>query len=447
MSGREAVVAEWRARSPQSAEEVAQFYATSVHMGDELADWHDTPERQAWTEFIVNVAKANNVRSAIDVGCGRGDDLRALRAAGVEHIVGIEPNEALRAECRKHDIYPWPSLHMAETWAEVFGSGFDLITCIDVIEHLPNAREFVDHLASIVKVGGILIESTATHHVDTPLHLEANWGWHPRGQLIGHGFALRQSVGNLNVWERVATGVQPGQSVLLATWRQVELGTMMSLLPLAAKNWGIFPLAGDALISRSRSILLTRWWRDTADDVCLMLDSDIVFTTEDAERIVAAARKHRTVVAAAYATRDAKGLASRIYPGTEITFHPDAEPVEVEYVATGFMAIHRDVVDALWPTLPTCHPELNWAFRPFFDCFVKDAEYLSEDWAFCERVRNAGFPVMLDPGIRLGHLGTKEYRIEDIGGVPAGTPMTFQEAPRVERAFGKSRAELFAEVR
>jgi hypothetical protein len=39
--------------------------------------------------------------------------------------------------------------------------------------------------------------------------------------------------------------------------------------------------------------------------------------------------------------------------------------------------------------------------------------HLSEDWAFCERAKQAGFKVLLDPTIRLTHWGTYGYTLED----------------------------------
>ena len=42
---------------------------------------------------------------------------------------------------------------------------------------------------------------------------------------------------------------------------------------------------------------------------------------------------------------------------------------------------------------------------------VYHARYL----AFCERARQEGFRCWIDPSIRLGHLGLKEWTVEDIG--------------------------------
>jgi hypothetical protein len=41
--------------------------------------------------------------------------------------------------------------------------------------------------------------------------------------------------------------------------------------------------------------------------------------------------------------------------------------------------------------------------------------YLAEDYAFCERARNAGISVMADTSIWLWHVGNRAFAWEDAG--------------------------------
>lgn len=43
----------------------------------------------------------------------------------------------------------------------------------------------------------------------------------------------------------------------------------------------------------------------------------------------------------------------------------------------------------------------------------KDSWYLAEDFAFCERARRAGHPVLADTSIRLFHIGRYGYSWEE----------------------------------
>ncbi len=57
----------------------------------------------------------------------------------------------------------------------------------------------------------------------------------------------------------------------------------------------------------------------------------------------------------------------------------------------------------MWPFfLPKCQeePNLEWGYR-------------GEDYAFCERCREAGIPLIVDTTIDLGHVGSYIYRWED----------------------------------
>ena len=86
--------------------------------------------------------------------------------------------------------------------------------------------------------------------------------------------------------------------------------------------------------------------------------------------------------------------------------------VEVRYASTGFMLAHRSVFEKIPP--------------PQYQPFVYNGEYLSEDWAFCQRARDLGFSIYVDPVLQLGHIGFYVYtaanymlekRIRDSGGV------------------------------
>jgi hypothetical protein len=91
--------------------------------------------------------------------------------------------------------------------------------------------------------------------------------------------------------------------------------------------------------------------------------------------------------------------------------------MEVKYIATGFMMIKREVFDKM----KELHPE--WEYNDdihsgkekipnlyaYFDCFIHEGRYLSEDWGFCERWRQCGGLVHADIMIPLTHIGTFNY--------------------------------------
>jgi hypothetical protein len=44
-----------------------------------------------------------------------------------------------------------------------------------------------------------------------------------------------------------------------------------------------------------------------------------------------------------------------------------------------------------------------------FDFMLTDEGYMGEDFLFCDRARELGFEVWIDPSISLGHMGVQEY--------------------------------------
>jgi hypothetical protein len=109
------------------------------------------------------------------------------------------------------------------------------------------------------------------------------------------------------------------------------------------------PLWNDALIGRSRSIMCTEFLKTDAD-VMVIIDDDIVFQPEDFWKIVEGCRETRSIYGGAYVTRSQNAhLTSRSWPDTSLAFYqtPNRRPVEFQYLATGFFALHRDTLEAM----------------------------------------------------------------------------------------------------
>lgn len=180
------------------------------------------------------------------------------------------------------------------------------------------------------------------------------------------------------------------------------------------------PIHGDALIERSRSRAATEFLATDAE-VFVSVDTDIRFDWTDLVQIAEQAVEYGIVVGA-YTTRSPLRtfLTSQVHPHQPIEFATDPTPVEIQWGATGFMAVHRRVFEAvaMRQDQPLCHAGEPLAHRPFFLPFVVETPngpiLLSEDYAFCERARQEGFPTYLNPAVRLGHVGDYCYRLEDL---------------------------------
>lgn len=231
-------------------------------------------------------------------------------------------------------------------------------------------------------------------------------------------------------------------------WRQINVRTATAIMSSIVENptaerviWA--PLWNDALIGRSRSIMCTEFLKTDAD-VMVIIDDDIVFEWPDFWKIVEGARETRGVYGGAYVTRSTEPhISSRSIPGTgeqEFRATPNRRPVEYQYLATGFWAVHRDAMEAMIGAsfedaygghkIEQVQLGADRPFYPFFSPFVCREDdgrlhYLSEDWAFSNRARQLGFKVWVDLSIILLHMGEYPYSVADLTTLAApGLPST-----------------------
>lgn len=425
---RAALTAEWMRINPKTPDDIAMFYAISAEMGPDLESWHQQADRQEMTRMLVHVATQaiaqrppesdDKTFSVVDIGCGAGHDLLAIRTAVPDAVslalLGVEPNRELANAV-------WVKQSIATTSRVEYAplESADLLICIDVLEHLPDPEAFLGDIAHRAPIGCLMFEATATFDHGTPLHLPSNRGWRPGRVMEKHGWELVDRSGaedRVRVWRRFREVGVARSSLLLCAYRSVTIDSLQSIMGLTAGNqvgWRLRVKAGDALISRSRSILVTQWWRDTNDDVFLMVDDDVTFSPNDADRICELCRSGLDIVCGAYPVHNGEHFACRTMPGLlKATFGPGQPPLEIVYAATGFMAVHRKVIDAMIAKgLPLCNATQPWSFYPLFNPMVVESEsqggyeWLSEDWAFSEEARRLGFRVWMDMQTVLAHTG------------------------------------------
>lgn len=83
-------------------------------------------------------------------------------------------------------------------------------------------------------------------------------------------------------------------------------------------------------------------------------------------------------------------------------------PIEVDYAGTGFMLIRRDVVEALAGGSESYEGPHGRVPALYMTPVWRDG-FESEDYHFCRRAREAGFRIVMDPSVRLGHWGQYRY--------------------------------------
>lgn len=206
------------------------------------------------------------------------------------------------------------------------------------------------------------------------------------------------------------------------------------------------PVWNDALVCRARSQTATQFLLDTDFDVHVSIDGDILFQPWQVAQIARQAVTH-DIVGGLYVTRSREICrpTSIFQPGQTITFGSDETPQPVQWLATGFLATHRRVFERLAQDIPLCHADESWRFHPFYQPLIVDGKngpiYLSEDFAFVERARRAGYTPHLAPNVRVYHLGHHAFSLEDA----VQKPLTEREITVTYGDDGRYRFETFTD--
>ena len=114
-------------------------------------------------DWIHSIAPLNNVR-ALDVGCGGGILADAMARKGAE-VLGIDLSSKALKVAQLHALQaqtPRVSYReiSAEDLADELPGQFDVVTCMEMLEHVPSPASVVRACATMVRPGGWVFFST-----------------------------------------------------------------------------------------------------------------------------------------------------------------------------------------------------------------------------------------------------------------------------------------------
>jgi len=143
--------------------EIAKFEQLASRWWDAASEFkplHDiNPLR---VEFIDARAPVRG-KTVLDVGCGGGILTEALAARGA-HVMGIDLGEAPLAVANLHLKESGLRVDYrrvsAEDLAQERPAGFDIVTCLEMLEHVPDPASTIAACAALVKPGGHVFFST-----------------------------------------------------------------------------------------------------------------------------------------------------------------------------------------------------------------------------------------------------------------------------------------------
>jgi 2-polyprenyl-6-hydroxyphenyl methylase/3-demethylubiquinone-9 3-methyltransferase len=181
------------------ASEVARFSALAASWWDAdgpMRPLHRmNPTRLLWLKRQACAAFGRDEKdpralaglAALDIGCGAGILSEPLARMGAT-VTGIDPSPAIIAAAKAHAAESGLAIdYRTVTVEEIAATGdtFDLVTALEVVEHVPDMSGFVAAAASVVRPGGLLVFATINRTLKAFLlaivGAEYVLGWVPRG--------------------------------------------------------------------------------------------------------------------------------------------------------------------------------------------------------------------------------------------------------------------------
>ncbi|WP_426209462.1 bifunctional 2-polyprenyl-6-hydroxyphenol methylase/3-demethylubiquinol 3-O-methyltransferase UbiG [Massilia sp. TWP1-3-3] len=143
--------------------ELARFNSLAARWWDEHSEFKPmhriNPHRLAWIDRLSSLAG----KAVLDVGCGGGilAEAMAHRSARVTGIdLAEKPLQIAQSHALGQAIDVGYRKSSAEDWAAAHAAHYDVITCMEMLEHVPDPQAVIAACAAMVKPGGWVFFST-----------------------------------------------------------------------------------------------------------------------------------------------------------------------------------------------------------------------------------------------------------------------------------------------
>jgi 2-polyprenyl-6-hydroxyphenyl methylase/3-demethylubiquinone-9 3-methyltransferase len=199
--------------------ELAKFSALAHRWWDpesEFKPLHDiNPLRVGWVEQMAGGLAGKRV---VDVGCGGGIFTEALARLGAD-VVGIDLSQKGLGVARLHQYEAGTTIDYRHVSAEALAlempAAFDVVTCLELLEHVPQPASTVAACAQLAKPGGHVVFSTLNRNPKS--YVQA---------ILGAEYVLKLLPRGTHDWARF---IRPSELAALARRARLSLVAMTGL--------------------------------------------------------------------------------------------------------------------------------------------------------------------------------------------------------------------------
>lgn len=206
--------------------EIAKFASLANRWWDRNSEFkplHEiNPLRMSFMDRLADLAG----KDVLDVGCGGGILAEAMAHRGA-NVTGIDMGEAPLSVAKLHLLESGLEINYLHASAESFVAGheaaFSVITCMEMLEHVPDPSSVLKACHEMLKPGGILFVSTINRNLKSYLFA-----------IIGAEYVLRLLPRGTHDYQKL---IRPSELSAMARSAELELKTMtgMSYNPLTKK--------------------------------------------------------------------------------------------------------------------------------------------------------------------------------------------------------------------
>ncbi|RDI48802.1 bifunctional 2-polyprenyl-6-hydroxyphenol methylase/3-demethylubiquinol 3-O-methyltransferase UbiG [Aquicella lusitana] len=144
-------------------QELAKFASLAAHWWDPTGDLKTLHEINPIRLGYISEKIDLNGKTVIDIGCGGGILSESMAAKGAQ-VTGVDMNKSLIEVAKLHQLESGMRVEYLHTQAETIATErpayYDAVTCLEMLEHVPDPASIVRACAALVKPGGHLFFST-----------------------------------------------------------------------------------------------------------------------------------------------------------------------------------------------------------------------------------------------------------------------------------------------
>ena len=241
---------------------------------------------------------------------------------------------------------------------------------------------------------------------------------------------------NFTAYENVKLFIStPCYDSMVSLQYTISLLNLTRMLPHYNIDFVIDFIGNESLIPRARNNSLAKFMKSDSTHM-LFIDSDIEFPCD---AVLTLLKADKDVACCSYPKKgfnwkklihsvqtdresneaiSSRGLdfAYNVITDKENNIIRQGDFIRVKHASTGFMMIKKEIVTKLTEK----HSELMFktdslskidnTICGLFCCMIKDNQYLSEDYSFCDRVNDIGGEIWINTSHNLNHIG--KFRFE-----------------------------------